>query len=165
MLRSVDRNGSGIKLERVPRRAEPQRVPRALAEPGLYVVDGSWGTLQPIELEPGVKTVAELEVIEQIRRGLPVVDTRPPDAHDEVTIPTAVNLPHREAVSRSEELDPSVPAVLFCNGPLCSATPTAIRALLRAGRPPERILYYRGGLHDWITLGLPVVQPGADPAG
>jgi len=145
-----------IPLERVPRREQPQQVPRPLEERGLYVVDGSWGTIQPIELEPGVRTVGELEVIEQIRAGLPLVDTRPPDAHAELTIPTAVNLPHEETTARIGELDPSVPAVFFCNGPLCSATPAAIRTLLEAGRPPDRVVYYRGGLHDWITLGLPV---------
>jgi hypothetical protein len=24
--------------------------------------------------------------------------------------------------------------------------------------PADKILYYRGGMHDWITLGLPVQQ-------
>jgi hypothetical protein len=43
----------------------------------------------------------------------------------------------------------------FCNGPQCKATPNAIGALLRHGYPPETILYYRGGMHDWITLGYP----------
>ena len=36
------------------------------------------------------------------------------------------------------------------------ASSNAIRALLAAGVPPERLLYYRGGIHDWMTLGLPV---------
>jgi rhodanese-related sulfurtransferase len=53
-----------------------------------------------------------------------------------------------------------VPAVFFCNGPLCSATPAMVRALLGAGHPATAILYYRGGMHDWITLGLPAARPG-----
>jgi rhodanese-related sulfurtransferase len=145
-----------ISLERVARRDEPQRVPRMLGEPGLYVVDGSWGTLQPMELAPGVRTIGELEVIGQIRNGGQVIDTRSPEAHAATTIPTAYSLPHAEAAERAGELDPSVPAVLFCNGPLCSATPKSVRTLLECGHPAVAILYYRGGLHDWITVGLPV---------
>jgi rhodanese-related sulfurtransferase len=149
-----------ICLDRVPRRDAPQRVPHALAERGLYVVDGSWGVLQPMELAPGVRTVGELEVCEQIENGRPLVDTRPPDAHAELTIPTAINIPRRDVASRISELDADVPAVFFCNGPLCSATPAMVRALLGAGHPATAILYYRGGMHDWITLGLPAARPG-----
>ena len=59
------------------------------------------------------------------------------------------------------QLDAARPTIFFCNGPQCGQSPTAIRGLLEAGYPPEGILYYRGGLHDWLTLGLPVV-PGTD---
>lgn len=51
------------------------------------------------------------------------------------------------------------PVVLFCNGPQCGATPHAIAALLDAGWDPARLRYYRGGIHDWVTLGLPLVPP------
>jgi rhodanese-related sulfurtransferase len=131
-------------------------VPRGGAELGLFVVDGSWGTLQPMHAAEGVETVAELDVIEQIRAGGPVVDTRPREAYLKATIPTAVNLPRSPATGAAAGLDPSSPAILFCNGPLCAATPDAIAGLLRAGHPASAIRYYRGGLHDWITLGLPV---------
>jgi rhodanese-related sulfurtransferase len=134
-------------------------VPRPLPERGLYVVDGSWGTLQPMRPAPGVRTVAELEVIEHIRSGLTVVDTRAADAYEEVTIPTAINIPHAEASARAGELDRSRATIFFCNGPLCAATGDEIRALRAAGYPAEAMLYYRGGLHDWITVGLPVVRP------
>ena len=39
-------------------------------------------------------------------------------------------------------------------------TPDAIRSLLECGFPEASILYYRGGMHDWITLGLPIAPPG-----
>jgi rhodanese-related sulfurtransferase len=58
-----------------------------------------------------------------------------------------------------DEFDRSQPSIFLCNGPQCSATPKAVRALLGAGYPPEAILYYRGGVHDWMTFALPVV-PG-----
>ena len=55
---------------------------------------------------------------------------------------------------------PETDTILFCNGPQCAATPDAIRRLFDAGHPPERLLYYRGGIHDWVTLGLPL-EPAA----
>jgi hypothetical protein len=36
------------------------------------------------------------------------------------------------------------------------------RALLEAGYPAEAIRYsYRGGMHDWLPLGLPTI-PGSE---
>ena len=42
----------------------------------------------------------------------------------------------------------------------CAATPDAIHKLLVAGYAPAAILYYRGGMHDWITLGYSTVPGG-----
>ena len=154
-------NVAPIELQRAPRRAEPQRVPRPLPEPGLYVVDGTWGTLQPIELASGVRTVGELEVIEQIRHRRPLVDTRASAQPGDATLPSAVEIPHGEVAARIGELATDAPTVFFCNGPQCGATPAAVRALLGAGHAPELIHYYRGGMHDWITLGLPASVIGA----
>ena len=148
------------RLGRIPRRRDAHLMPVPLAETGLFEVDATWGTIQPIKLAPGVITVGELEVIEHIEAGLPLVDSRLPHFHRDATIAGAVNIPHSEAAERVHELDPSVPTVFFCNGPQCSATPDAVRRLLEAGYPPEAIRYYRGGMHDWMTLGLPV-GPGA----
>ena len=74
-------------------------------------------------------------------------------------LPGALNIPHAEATDRRGELDRSRVTVFFCNGPQCPQSPTAIRALLDDGFPADRIIYYRGGMHDWVTLGLPTV-PG-----
>ena len=126
---------------------------------GRFVVDATWGTIFPMELAPGVRTVGELEVIEHIRRGLPLVDSRRREYLAEGTIPTAVSIPHTETSERLDEFRADVDTVVFCNGPQCAATPDAVEQLLAAGHPPERLLYYRGGLHDWVTLGLPVEPP------
>ena len=134
-------------------------------EPGLFIVDGTWGEISPIELAPGVRTVGELEVIEHARQGRPLVDTRLPHFVQAGTIPGADGIPHEDMVARVEELSSEVPTVFFCNGPQCGATPDAIRALLAAGHPAKEILYYRGGLHDWITLGLPVTADTAQAQG
>lgn len=51
--------------------------------------------------------------------------------------------------------------LLFCNGPWCDQSPRAIRALVKLGYPVNRIYYYRGGMQDWLQLGLTVVVPTA----
>ena len=146
--------------ERMKRRVNPQRVPEPVAgQPGLLQVDATWGTIEPMQLAEGVRTIGELEVLTYVEEGRPVVDSRAPDFYEKSTIPAAKNIPYPEATTRLEELDREHPTIFFCNGPQCGQSPTAVRALLDAGYPPEKILYYRGGLHDWLTLGLPVI-PG-----
>ena len=39
--------------------------------------------------------------------------------------------------------------LLWCNGPWCGQSPRAIRALLQAGYPAEKLYYYRGGMQMW----------------
>lgn len=127
---------------------------------GLFTVDATWGTISPMQLAPGVVTVGELEAIAHVEAGLPLIDTRQEDFFRRGTIPTARNIPHEQIARRRGELDEGVVTVLFCNGPQCAATPDAIRALLEAGYPAESLRYYRGGVHDWVTLGLPLVGGG-----
>jgi len=136
------------------------QVPRALGTRGRFVVDATWGTVQPLVLAPGVQTVGELELIEHVERGLPLVDTRLAEFDAEGTIPTARRIPHEQIVARIAELNRDVPTILFCNGPQCTATPDAIEALLGAGYPAELLRWYRGGMHDWVTLGYPVESSG-----
>ena len=149
-----------IQRKQRSRQDPPQMVPRAVAgEPDLVQVDTTWGELQPMEPAPGVRALGELEVIEHIQQGRPVVDSRTAGFHADATLPGALNIPYAEAVDRVQELDRSRPTLLFCNGPQCPQSPTAIHALLEAGYPADRILYYRGGMHAWRTLGLPT-EPG-----
>lgn len=151
----------GSNLERIKPRENPFMVPeRVSGEKGLFRVDSTWGTIQPMEVAEGVRTVGEKEVLANLGQDLPVVDSRTRDYHLLSTIPGAKNVPHLEAVEHLGELDTGQPTIFFCNGPQCGQSPAAIRTLLGAGYPAEKILYYRGGMHDWITLGLPVV-PGS----
>lgn len=137
-------------------------VPRYTTEPGRVVVDSTWGRIQPLQIAPGVRTVGELDVIAHVHAGGRLVDTRRAEQHEQATIPGARAIAHEDIVTRADELDGDDPIVLFCNGPQCAATPTAVRALLSAGFSAERLLYYRGGVHDWMTLGLPVLGTRAD---
>lgn len=148
---------------RLPRREDPQQVPKPVdGSDGLFVVDASWGKINPIQLAPGIRTVGELEVISHIQLDLPLIDTRLEHFYEASTIPGARNIPHHETRARLDDLDPGHPTVFFCNGPQCGATPDAVRSLREVGFPEASILYYRGGMHDWITLGLPIAPPGGE---
>ena len=124
----------------------------------MVIVDTTWGKIQPIKIAENVRTVDEFEVHNFQENGLPIIDSRTSDFYEISTIPGAKNIPHNEITDRMDELDRNNPTIFFCNGPQCPQSPTAIRNLLSAGYPPEMILYYRGGMHDWITLGLPVAE-------
>jgi len=152
------RREAAKSLDRLPERDDSQMVPRRVAN-GLLEVDPTWGTVQPIALVDGVRTIGELELIDHLEHGLPVIDTRLERFHREATIPGARWIGHEEILDHVDELDQTIPTVFFCNGPQCTATPDAIRALLEYGYPPAAILYYRGGIHDWMTLGYPT-EPG-----
>lgn len=145
--------------ERLARRDPVARLPRAVPdEPGLVIVDATWGLIQPLQLPGGVETVGELEVLDHVRAGGLLVDTRQPEHVRHGTLAGAVPIRHEDVVDRLAEIDPGGVVVLFCNGPQCTATPQAIAALLAAGWDPGRLRYYRGGIHDWVTLGLPLVR-------
>jgi rhodanese-related sulfurtransferase len=145
-----------MKLERPPKRDDPCQLPQRLND-GFIRVDSTWGEVQPIELAPGVRTIGERELIEHIELGLPVIDTRLDHFRAEATIPGARGIAHEEILDHWFELDPDRPTAFFCNGPQCTATPDAIATLLDSGYPASSILYYRGGMHDWMTLGYPTV--------
>lgn len=138
-------------------------IPQPLAgQQGKVVVDSTWGIIQPMQAYEGVETIGELEVIEYIEKGRPVVDGRTRDFFEEASLPGAINIPYTEAAERMDELDQTQKTILFCNGPQCPQSPRAIRALIEAGFPPDKILYYRGGMHDWMTLGLPTTQSSSE---
>ncbi|AXC51315.1 rhodanese-like domain-containing protein [Paracoccus suum] len=138
--------------------------------------------IQPISPAPGVATIGELELIEAMKAGeTTLVDGRTPDWYAGGTIPGAINIPYTQAVERLAELgcEPDFDGkfdcssahnvIMFCNGAWCGQSPTAIRAMIGAGYPPEKIHYYRGGVLEWRLLGLTVAggksADAAAPAG
>ena len=50
-------------------------------------------------------------------------------------------------------------ALLFCNGSWCSQSPNAIFKLVNLGYPKEKLLWYRGGLQDWLIYDFTVEKP------
>ncbi len=130
-----------MEIRRTPRsRSEdPRSVPWEVeGETELVAVDTTWGELQPLEVEPGVRTVGELELLDLVDGGALLVDSRTSGSLGGRTIPGAVSIPHDETVDRQTELARDGLNVLFCNGPQCPQSPDAIRQLLRRRVPGRR---------------------------
>ena len=144
--------------------------------------------IQPSTLAPGVETIAEVEVIEYLKRmaagddSILVIDSRTPDWVAKGTIPGAVNLPWTalnpakgaDPISIGEILEDRFNArnleglwdyndaktlVMFCNGMWCGQSPNNIKNLLKFGYPSHKIKWYRGGMQDWEILGLSTAKP------
>ncbi|HBS49619.1 MAG TPA: rhodanese-like domain-containing protein [Rhodobacteraceae bacterium] len=125
--------------------------------------------IQPMVPAKGVTPVGELELLDMLRDPQAVViDSRTSDWYAGGTIPGSVNIPWNVTAERLDELGceadfdgwycgAEVPRVaLFCNGPWCGQSPTAIRRMIDAGYPADKIAYYRGGMQVWRLLGLTV---------
>ncbi len=146
------------------------------------VVTGEWARtsrpcpsfcIQPMQPADGVTTIGEREVLDMLQDpDALVIDSRVLSDFEGGTIPGAVSIPYTEAVDRMGELGCEIdfdgwdctearPVALFCNGPWCGQSPTAIRRMIEAGFPAERLNYYRGGMQVWRLLGLTVTVPGS----
>ncbi len=138
--------------------------------------------IQPCELAPGVKTVAELEVLQCLKKisdgdaSMLVIDSRTSAWVEKGIIPGTVNIPWDALnIGKSDpaavleilenqlgaeprdgfwNFDNAKTLVLFCNGSWCGQSPTTIKELLKIGYPAHKILWYRGGMQDWQSLGL-----------
>lgn len=143
-------------------------------------IDGDWARtsrpcpnfcVQPMIPAKGVTPVGEQEVIAMLQDPDAVlVDSRVAKWYYNGTIPGAQHIPYTEVADRLDELgceidfdgwicDDAKPVALFCNGPWCGQSPTAIRAMIKAGYPADKIYYYRGGMQVWRMLGLTVIEP------
>ena len=134
--------------------------------------------IHPMKAAENVETVGELELINFLRedvaagRGL-LVDARIPAWYEKGAIPGAVNIPFTLLSADDnpylEDILTALGAVnrggiwyfakaknlmLYCNGPWCDQSPRAIKGLLKAGYPAEKLFYYRGGMQNWQLLGL-----------
>jgi len=144
--------------------------------------------IQPATLAPGVETIAELEVLDYLKRmsdgdkSIVVIDSRTEEWVAKGTIPGAINIPWT-SLSQSQGADPisigeilegtfnaqnreglwdfrnARTLVLFCNGMWCGQSPNNIMSLLGYGYPAHKIKWYRGGMQDWEILGLTTVKP------
>ncbi len=125
--------------------------------------------IQPHSPAEGVTTIGELELIAMLQDpNAVVVDSRTRDWFEGGTIPGAINIPYTYVVDELARLgcqpdfdgwdcEAAKPVALFCNGVWCGQSPSAIRNMIKAGYPADRIYYYRGGMQVWRLLGLTVV--------
>ena len=139
--------------------------------------------IHPIEAAPGVQTIGEIELLDFLQndvaneKGL-LIDARMPEWFQTETIPGAVNIPFVIFTKLSDKRDRILELLgavknesdqydfssakklsLFCNGPWCDQSPRAIKGLIKAGYPTEKLAYYRGGMQLWKLFGLTTVLP------
>jgi len=145
------------------------------------------GKIQPMNIAAGIITVGEIEVLDFIKNRLNVnpaayilVDARKRDWYEQMTIPSSVNIPFDEVeydeampedfervetllgfkkVGETYDFSHAKTVLFFCNGPWCAQSSIAIAKLMKIGYPKEKILWYRGGLQDWLAVGLSVIVP------
>ena len=131
--------------------------------------------VQPMQAAPGVTTAAELEVIEFLEQSVTVglgllVDVRVPEQFATGSLPGAVNVPHatlkptnsyrNDLLSalgmQNGDFSAAYELLVFGNGATDSQATEAIRHLLDAGYPADKLIYYRGGIASWTSIGLTV---------
>lgn len=144
------------------------------------------GMIQPMSLDPKITTVGELEVLAFMKKMQKdpdhtlLVDSRRAVWYQSGTIPGAVNIPYDEIAYDSEfpdeharvlrllnirktkcgyDFGKAKKVLLFCNGAWCAQSPRAIRQLVKMGYPKAKILWYRGGLQDWLAMGFKPFVP------
>jgi 3-mercaptopyruvate sulfurtransferase SseA len=49
--------------------------------------------------------------------------------------------------------------ILFCNGIWCPQSTANLRTLAGMGYPVHKLKWYRGGMQDWVSVGLTTVKP------
>lgn len=144
--------------------------------------------IHPITAAPGVRTIGELELLDYMQTTVKneegvLLDARMSNWYNSETIPGAVNVPFVMLTRVSEKRDrllsvfgvktndgvkdfsEAVYLTLFCNGPWCDQSPRAIKGLIDAGYPAEKLQYYRGGMQAWKSFGLTTVLPESNTVG
>lgn len=136
--------------------------------------------IQPMIAATGVATYGELEVLGFLETkvsdgaGL-LLDVRDPSAFGTASIPGAVNVPFMTLTEENRFRDDILRALgavdadngaldfsnamsltVFSGGVWSGDAPTAIKHLLSAGYPANKLSYFRGGMQAWLHVGLTV---------
>ncbi|MBF0470776.1 MAG: rhodanese-like domain-containing protein [Gammaproteobacteria bacterium] len=139
-----------------------------------------------VETVGELELLGYLKQIHRGDRKVMVIDSRTPDWIVRGTIPGSVNVPwskinldHQGSFNldiEAEGLDETLEQfgvrigegerdfrnaktlVLFCNGAWCPQSATNIKTLVRLGYPAYKLKWYRGGMQDWVSLGLTTVN-------
>ncbi|MCH9812747.1 MAG: rhodanese-like domain-containing protein [Epsilonproteobacteria bacterium] len=143
------------------------------------------GTLQPLRIDDEIETVGELEVLAHMKKAQKdpskyiLIDTRRSNWYEQMTIPSAINLPYNEIEYDSNfvedfekmlkmlhikknkkglDFSAAKEVVLFCNGSWCVQSPRAIDQLIALGYPKKKLKWYRGGVQDWLAYGFTILK-------
>lgn len=128
------------------------------------------GHLFPLIPISGVTPITEIDILNSLGgKDVLLVDMRKELQYLEETIPTAINVPYTDIEKNMDKVGciwtdgswdcSEVKKVYaFCNGPVCSQSPTAMQKMIDNGFPVERLYYYRGGMFAWDGLGLTTVM-------
>ena len=148
-----DRPEARAAAHHTPRPDDAFLVPRSVAgAPGRFVVDATWGTIRPMRWRRASAPSARSRSSPTSRRS---PGRRQPPGHSSSEHDPWCGEHSERRTRRPSRRDRSRRR----DGPVlqraaCAATPHAIDAAAPRGIP-RRLLYYRGGIHDWLTLGLP----------
>jgi len=135
--------------------------------------------IQNFHVDRDVETFGELEVLDFISKKEGIfIDARLENWFRKSAIPTAINLPFKIFLTKSQKRDKALKflgatkskngqwsfaeaqtILLYCNGAWCGQSPTAIKALIKLGYPKSKMKYYRGGMQSWQLLGLTTIVP------
>ena len=119
------------------------------------------------EILAGAKLVAAEDVVKAVAGGAVLIDTRVASEYADAHIKGAVSVPYREKSVKAANYDASqdqfdlakLPAdkaaavIMYCNGPECWKSLKASAVAVKGGY--TNILYYRLGIPDWKSKGLP----------
>ena len=159
---------------KVARHCPPFCIQPAVVAPGVETVG---------ELE----VLGYLKRIGDGDRKVMVIDSRTPEWIIRGTIPGSVNIPWNqinvdvqgtfEVAAEAETLHDILTEqlgvqdingtldfrnaktlVMFCNGSWCPQSSSNIKTLLKLGYPAYKLKWYRGGMQDWVSLGLTTVN-------
>jgi rhodanese-related sulfurtransferase len=140
--------------------------------------------VEPMTIVPGV----DLARASQGDASVLIVDSRTPEWVVRGTIPGSVNIPWNkinidqagtfETPAEADTLEhiladdfgakktnggwdfsDAKTLVLFCNGIWCPQSSTNIKTLVGLGYPVHKLKWYRGGMQDWVSVGLTTVKP------
>ena len=120
------------------------------------------------ESYPGVKIVAADEIVKAVANGAIVIDTRVASEYAEAHLKGAISVPYREKSAKAIDFDANQDSfdvsklptdkaksiVLYCNGPECWKSLKGAAAAVKVGH--TNVLWYRLGIPEWKSKGLPV---------
>lgn len=141
------------------------------------------GKLTPMNMEEGIETYGELEVIDFIQKNSNnpealLVDARMEPWYKKGTIPTAINISFKkfdpknkidfefvldtigvEKEGKTYNFENAKTLLLFCNGAWCPQSSWAMENLRSIGYPKEKLKWYRAGMYGWTLVNLTTVVP------